>query len=79
MMYKIELTQEEIQALSGLLDAGVRATGLRSCTAAAVLLVKLEAALNDKDDDKVVSKHTGNGSLKENTKNKKSELTSLQK
>lgn len=38
------LTDEEMQALAGLLDAGVRATGLRSVKDAAVLLEKLEAA-----------------------------------
>lgn len=31
-MFLLELTKEELQALAGLLDAGVRATGLRAIT-----------------------------------------------
>lgn len=45
--YTIQFTQQELQALAGLLDAGVRATGLRSARDAAALLVKLEAAQPD--------------------------------
>lgn len=44
-MIKIELTQDELTALAGLLDAGVKATGLSSARPAAVLLGKLEAAV----------------------------------
>jgi hypothetical protein len=40
----ITFTSEELQALAGLLDAGVRASGLRSVKEAAVLLIKLENA-----------------------------------
>lgn len=43
-MIRIEFTEAEIQALAGLIDAGVRATGLRSVREAAVLLDKLEKA-----------------------------------
>jgi hypothetical protein len=43
-MHKIELTQQELQALSGLLDAGVRAVGLRAVKDAASILAKLEKA-----------------------------------
>ena len=43
-MITLELTQDEIQALAGLLDAGVKATGLSGVKAAAALLVKLENA-----------------------------------
>lgn len=43
-MMSITLTEAELQALAGLLDAGVRATGLRSVKDAAKLLEKLEAA-----------------------------------
>ena len=43
-MITLKLTQDEIQALAGLLDAGVKATGLSSVKAAAALLVKLETA-----------------------------------
>jgi ABC-type Na+ efflux pump permease subunit len=43
-MYKIEFTEQELQALAGLLDAGVRAVGIRSVKEAAVILAKLEAA-----------------------------------
>lgn len=46
-MTTLELTDEELQALAGLLDAGVRATGLRAVKEAATLLEKLEAATQD--------------------------------
>ena len=41
----IEFTLDEIQALAGLIDAGVKATGIQSVKAAAVLIAKLEAAV----------------------------------
>ena len=44
-MIKIELTNDELQALAGLLDAGIKATGLNSVKAAASILAKLEAAV----------------------------------
>jgi hypothetical protein len=40
----ITLTETELQALAGLLDAGVKATGLASVKGAAAVLAKLEAA-----------------------------------
>lgn len=43
-MIKLELTEQETQALAGLLDAGVKAVGLRAVKDAASLLDKLEAA-----------------------------------
>ena len=43
-MIKLELTEQKIQALAGLLDAGVKAIGLRAVKDAASLLEKLEAA-----------------------------------
>lgn len=43
-MNQLNLTDDEMAALAGLLDAGVRATGLRSVKDAAALLEKLEAA-----------------------------------
>ena len=43
-MIKLELTPEETQALAGLLDAGVKALGLRAVKDAATLLAKLEDA-----------------------------------
>jgi len=45
------LTDEEMQALAGLLDAGVRATGLRAVKDAAMLLERLEAAQQPKDEE----------------------------
>ena len=56
-MYKVEFTEDEMNSLSGLLDAGVRATGLRSCKEAAILVNKLEKVLVAKkgeDGDVVV-------------------------
>lgn len=44
MIHRITLTESELQALVGLLDAGVRATGLRSVTEAARLLSRIEGA-----------------------------------
>lgn len=41
----ITLNNEDLQALSALLDAGVKASGLAGVKAAAALLVKLEAAV----------------------------------
>lgn len=43
-MIKIELTNDELQALVGLLDAGVKAVGLRGVKEASALLAKLEEA-----------------------------------
>ena len=42
-MHKIELTDQELQALAGLLDAGVKALGIRAVKDAATILEKLEA------------------------------------
>jgi hypothetical protein len=50
-MHNIELTDSELQALVGLIDAGVRATGLRAVKDAASLLEKLEAAAQPKETD----------------------------
>jgi hypothetical protein len=41
----IEFTLDEVQALAGLIDAGIKATGIQSVKAAAVLIAKLEAAV----------------------------------
>lgn len=46
-MIKIELTNDELQALVGLLDAGVKTVGLRGVKEAAVLVTKLEEAANN--------------------------------
>ena len=44
MITRITLTESELQSLVGLLDAGVRATGLRSVKEAATLLSRIEGA-----------------------------------
>ena len=41
----LTLNNEELQAIVGLVDAGVKAIGLPSVKSAAALLVKLEAAV----------------------------------
>ena len=41
----ITLNNEELQSLAGLLDAGIKATGLQGVKQAAAILVKLEAAV----------------------------------
>ena len=43
-MIKLELSQDELQALVGLLDAGVKTVGLRGVKEASALLAKLEEA-----------------------------------
>jgi hypothetical protein len=48
-MISLSLTEQELQALAGLLDAGVKALGLRAVKDAASLLIKLEAAAQQKD------------------------------
>jgi len=44
-MITITLTQDELNALSALLDAGVKAIGINAVKPAALLLAKLEAAV----------------------------------
>lgn len=44
-MISVELNQDELNALSALLDAGVKAIGLNAVKPAALLLAKLEAAV----------------------------------
>lgn len=44
---KIELTNEEANALANLLDIAVKAAGIRSAHAALVILQKLEAAAKE--------------------------------
>lgn len=46
-MIKLELTNDELQALVGLLDAGVKAVGLRGVKEAAALITKLEEAASN--------------------------------
>ena len=48
-MTTLQLTDHEIQALAGLLDAGVKALGLRAVKDAATLLAKLEEATQAKE------------------------------
>ena len=51
-MHKIELTDQELQALAGLLDAGVKTLGIRAVKDAAIILEKLEAAAkSEKEQD----------------------------
>ena len=46
MLYTVTLTHEELEALAGFIDAGLRATGLRSARMAANLADKLQSAIN---------------------------------
>lgn len=51
-MYKLELTEQEMQSLAGLLDAGVKAVGLRAVREACSMLDKLEQAQKlEKDEE----------------------------
>ena len=51
-MITVTLTQEELTALAGLLDAGIKATGLNSVKAAASILTKLEDAVKAANEPK---------------------------
>lgn len=44
MMYRITLTKVELQALAGLIDAGLRATGIAAARDAAMIVSRLDAA-----------------------------------
>lgn len=44
-MITLTFTEQELQAIAGLLDAGVKATGLAGVKTAATLLTKLEEAV----------------------------------
>jgi hypothetical protein len=46
-MITLKLTEQELGALSGLMDLGVKAGGLQVATTAAHLLQKMEAALKE--------------------------------
>ena len=48
-MNVIEFTDNELQALAGLMDAGVKSLGLRAVKDAASILDKLEAATQTKE------------------------------
>lgn len=48
---KIELTNEEANALANLLDIAVKAGGLRSANAALVIFQKLEAAAKEESTE----------------------------
>jgi len=49
---RIELTDEELQALANLLDSGIRYDGLKSVHNASVLLKKIETAKELKEKKK---------------------------
>jgi len=50
-MITLTLTDQEVQTLAGLMDAGVKAIGLRAVKDAASLLEKLEAATQEEQDN----------------------------
>jgi len=50
-MKTLTFTDQELQALAGLLDAGVKAIGLRAVKDAATLLEKLEAVANETPEE----------------------------
>ena len=50
---KIELNQEELNALVALLDVGVKASGLQSVKLATVIVGKLEAASKAASEEEV--------------------------
>ena len=60
-MITLQLTEQEIQALAGLLDAGVKAVGLRAVKDAASLLAKLETAAQSVEEATTPKEETDNG------------------
>ena len=60
-MITLTLTEQEIQALAGLLDAGVKAVGLRAVKDAATLLSKLETAAQSVEEATTPKEETDNG------------------
>lgn len=60
-MITLQLTEQEIQALAGLLDAGVKAVGLRAVKDAASLLTKLETAAQSVEEATTPKEETDNG------------------
>lgn len=50
-MYTLKLTEQEIKALAGLIDSGVRALGLASVKDASQLLDKIQAATPEAEDE----------------------------
>lgn len=48
----VDLTKEEIQAVAAMLDAAVRAQGIRVAETAVALMRKLEAATDDLPEKK---------------------------
>lgn len=48
----LSLTETDLQALAGLIDAGVKATGIASVKSAAAMLAKLEAAVAEANASK---------------------------
>lgn len=55
-MFTIRLTAQQLQALVGLLDAGVRGVGLRGVKEAAELITILENSKEEKEENE---KETG--------------------
>lgn len=55
-MKQVQFTDEELKALLGLLDAGVRHLGLQGANAAAVWQQKLQAAEELEDEPKTTEK-----------------------
>ena len=51
--YTVKFTQAEMQDLAGLIDAGVRAVGLKGAKVAALLADKLQAALDAPIEEKI--------------------------
>ena len=49
---KLEASEQEIQALAGLLDAAVKAVGLRAARDVAIWAHKLDEALSQKQNPK---------------------------
>lgn len=51
--FNLELTEQEIEALVNLLDAGVRHQGLNAATNAAFLMQKINAAMKPKAEESI--------------------------
>lgn len=54
MIVELKLSETNLQALVGLLDAGIKATGLGGVKAGAVLLAEIEAAVEAAKNSNVI-------------------------
>lgn len=65
---KLELTNDETNALAAILDIAVKAAGIRIAEASLVILKKMEAAARDEGKAEAGTGEAGEGVTKSDTK-----------